>query len=173
MPRILKEPKATRIARKIGMPESQVGRQDYVLHDVKNANDSDLSHMQRSGIRKTVRRTTKIDQLRKRGIIDHREALACEWYAAAYAMRYDTTGTTANYGEGGSSPRTDFDHMPKTKAQWEALEHYDLAREAINPRVRQMFDRVVIEGRPLGKLAITFRTAARRLLEHIEGKVAL
>jgi len=36
-----------------------------------------------------------------------------------------------------------------------------------------MFERIVLHGRPLGRLTISFRTAVRQLLDQIEGKVAL
>lgn len=161
------------VANEIDLPTAQRVRANLVLVDVVNFTDADQRHMVRQAKRQTIRKLTKIEKLARAGIIDDREARACEWYAAAHAMRYDTTGTTARYGESNGGGRTNFDHMPKTKPQWEALEHYTMAREAICPTIRPMFDRVVIHGRPLGKLAITFRTAAQRLLAHIEGKVAL
>ncbi len=51
---------------------------------------------------------------------------------------------------------------------------YDVVcKVAISPGLLPLFEKVVLLGRPMGKLAITFRTAARQLLSHIEGKVAL
>ncbi len=163
---------ALEMARSV-LPAAQAKRREFVLVDVQNHSEADQRHMTRSGQKKTIRRLTRIDKLYKRGVIDQREAAACEWYFRAHSARYDTLGTTANYGESSGAANTNFDHLPKTKIQWEALTHYDMARAAIPAMVRPMFDRIVIEGRPLGKLAITFRTAARRLLDAIEGKVAL
>ena len=155
------------------MPASQAARKDFELCDVANHTDADQRHMQRSGAKQTLRKLTRIDKLERRGVIDKREAGACTWYATAHAARYDTCGITAKYGDGNGAACTDFDHMPKTRQQWEAWDQLDLARAAIPPMVRPMFDAVVVYGRPLGKMAVTFRMAARRLLEHIEGKVAL
>ena len=155
------------------VPAIQVANDRFEICDVSNHSDGDQRHMVRSGQRKTVRRTTKIDQLHKRGIIDRREALACEWYASAHACRYDTVGITARYGESSGGGCTNFDHLPKGRDQEMAYLHFSFARQAISPMVLPMFERVVLQGRPLGKLAITFRMAARQLLTHIEGKVAL
>lgn len=163
---------ANEMARTV-LPAAQYRKNGFALVDVQNHSEADQRHMKRSGQDRTIRRLTRIEKLVTRHVISKDEAKACEWYAAAHAARYDTTGTTANYGESNGAANTNFDHLPKTKLQWDALAHYDMAREAIPPMTRPMFDRIVLEGRPLGKLAITFRNAARRLLEHIEGKVAL
>jgi len=163
---------ATDMARSL-LPASQATKRTFVLVDVQNHSEADQRHMKRSGQVRTIRRLTRIEKLERRGVIDKREGAACEWYATAHAARYDTCGITANYGESSGAANTNFDHLPKTKLQWDALTHYDMARQAIPPMVRPMFERIVLEGRPLGKLAITFRNAARRLLAHIEGKVAL
>lgn len=161
------------LARTADMPERQIERGGYVITETKVANEADYRDRIRSKQTFTVRKLTRIEKLKNRGVLDEREALACEWYAKAHAARYDTQGITANYGEAFSGGNTSFDHLPKTKLQWDALAHYDLAREAIPAPTRTMFERIVIHGRPLGKLALTFRMAARRLLNYIEGKVAL
>jgi hypothetical protein len=129
--------------------------------------------MVRSGERSTIRRKPKIDELVQRGTISQREALACEWYASAHALRYDTTGVTMRYGTAGGGGCTNFDHLPKSREQEDAYLYFTYAREGINPFFLPMFERIVLYGRPLGKLGITFRTAARELLARIEDKVAL
>ncbi len=164
---------ATRKAREIGLPEAQNIRGDFTLHDIANHSEADQRHMVRSGKRETIRRYTKIEKLERAGVIDKREALACEWYATAHAMRFDTVGITARYGCASGGGCTNFDHLPKTREQEEAFRNFEFARQAINPFFLPMFERVVLHGRPLGKLAITFRTVARQLLRHIEGRVAL
>ena len=169
--RRIKANTAERIAARI-VPQAQVARQDYAVVDVANHSDSDQRHMVRSGEKKTIRRLTRIEKLERRKVLSPREAQACEWYARAHAARYDMVGVTSRYGEGCGGGKTNFDHLPKSREQWDALDHYDNARAAIPAMLLPMFERIVIEGRPLGKLALSFRLAAQKLLAAIEGKVA-
>ncbi len=164
---------AAQVARKIGLPEAQIANDDFVLTDVSNHSDAEQRHMVRSGEKKTVRRTTKIDQLHKRGIIDKREALACEWYQATYEEQYETRIKIADWGATGGSSDRAYGHWPVGAPLERGLNMYEFAREAINPAFVSMFERVVLHGRPLGKLAITFRSAARSVLKRIEGIVEL
>ena len=155
------------------VPEGQVIKGRFEFHDVSNYSEDDQRHMVRSGNRKTIRRKSKIDELIVRGVIDKREALACEWYLKMHTARYDTTGITANLGGAGGRSNVNFDHLPKTRAQWQAYEDFEFARAGINRFILPMFERVVLYGWPLGKLGITFRLAVRQLLERIEGRVQL
>lgn len=164
---------ATRLALELDLPQAQIAQGDFAVRDVANHSDAEQRHSVRSGNTRTVCRLNRIDKLVKRQVISTREGAACQWYANAHAMRYDTTGITASYGDGGGAPRTNFDHLPKNRAQEQAFWHFDGARAVIPPMIRPMFDRVVLHGAELGKLAITFRTVARRLLEHIESTSGL
>ena len=166
-----KDPTA-KIARTI-TTEAQVANGKFILVDVANHADEDQRHMVRSGERQTIRRQPKFMELYRRGVIDKREAAACEWYLDTYSARYDTVGITARYGTYSSSGCTNFDHLPKTREQHDAWVHFNEARSAINPFFLGMFERIVLHGRPLGRLTISFRTAVRQLLDQIEGKVAL
>ena len=152
---------------------AQVANGRFERCSVSNHSDADQRHTVRSGERSTIRRKPKIDELVTRKVISQREALACEWYAAAHSLRYDTTGVTMRYGTAGGGGCTNFDHLPKSREQEDAYNHFAYAREGINPFFLPMFERIVLYGRPLGKLGITFRTAARELLARIEDKVAL
>lgn len=155
------------------LPAGQARPGNFEAVDISNHSDWDQRAMVRSGERRTIRRKPKIDELVHRGIISHREAAACEWYAQAHALRYDTLGITSSYGCVGGRSSSNFDHLPKTREQQDAYENFEYARAGINPFMLGLFERVVLYGRPLGKLAITFRTAARQLLERIEGRVQL
>ena len=161
-----------KIARKI-TTEAQVANGKFVLCDVSNHNDQDQRHMVRSGERQTIRRQPKFEELRIRKVISEPEAAACRWYLDTHAARYDTVGVTARYGTYSSSGCSNFDHLPKTKQQQDAWLHFSQARAAINPFFLPMFERIVLHGRPLGRLTISFRTAVRELLAQIEGKVEL
>lgn len=170
-----------KLAGEIGIPLSQVANDRFEQCDVVNHTEADHRAMVRAlgarmlnpDARRTLRRKPKIDQLRDRGVINAREAAACEWYARMHAARYDTLGITANYEGVGGRSSTGFCHGPKTRAQIEAFVHFEYARAGINRFILPMFERVVLHGRPLGKLAITFRLAANQLLERIEGRVQL
>lgn len=154
----------------ITTPE-QARRGDLKLVDVSNYTADDQRHMERSGERRTIRRQTKIDELKARGVLDDDEAKACEWYHRAHALRYDTLGVTARYGDGGGNSGTNYDHLPKTREQEDAWHNFEYARDGISPTIRLMFDRVVLHGWPIGKLGILFKLAARQLMHRIEGRV--
>ncbi len=178
MPRIKTKPNKPKADPTIALayatvPAIQVANDRFEICDVANHSDGDQRHMVRSGQKKTVRRLTKIEKLHKAGIIDKREALACEWYQAQYEEQYETRVKIADWAAtGGSSDKT-FGHWPAGALLERGDSWYLWARKSISPMTLPIFERVVIHGRPLGKLAITFRTAARQLLQHIEGKVAL
>ena len=151
----------------------QVAHGDWAIRDIANHSDADQRSMVRSGEKRTIRKKTKIEKLVTAKVLSAREGAACEWYADAHAMRYDTTGITAKYGDSAGGGKTNFDHLPKTREQEDAFRNFEFARAGISPMILPMFERVVLHGRPLGRLALTFRHAARQLLERIEGKVAL
>jgi hypothetical protein len=155
------------------VPAAQVANGSFELCAVANHTEADQRDMVSLKRTRTIRRKTKIEKLRDAGIISAKEAMACEWYKAAHALRYDTTGVTMRYGSAGGGSCTNFDHLPKSREQEEAYQHFTYAREGINPFFLPMFERIVLYGRPLGKLSISFRTAARELLTRIEGEVAL
>ncbi len=178
MPRTKPKPSKPKVDPTIALalatvPAIQVANDRFEICDVSNHSERDQRHMVRSGQRKTVRRTTKIDQLLKRGILDQREALACEWYQSTYENEYETRVKIADWSATGGSSDRAYGHWPAGLPLEPGLSMHEFARRAISPMVLPMFERVVLHGRPLGKLAITFRQAARQLLQHIEGKVAL
>jgi hypothetical protein len=160
-------------AREIGMPERQIVNGRFEKCSVSNYTEADQRHTVRSNERFTVRRKPKIDELVGRNVITQREGLACEWYASAHAMRYDTTGVTMRYGGAGGGGCTNFDHLPKSREQEDAYNYFSYAREGISPFFLATFERVVLYGWPIGKAGMVFRSAARELLARIEGKVAL
>jgi hypothetical protein len=157
----------------IGVPVEQLANDNFERVDVLNWTEGDQRRTVRSGERQTIRRKPKIDELVVRKVITQQEADACSWYAKMHAARYDTTGITANLGGAGGRSSTNFDHMPKTKAQQEAFDHFDFARAGINRFLLPMFERVVLHGRPLGRLARSFRLAIWQLIERVEGRVQL
>lgn len=122
---------------------------------------------------RTLMRKPRITKLKDAGIINEREAKACEWYATRHAARYDVLGITARYGEQSGGGQKSYCHGPKTREQESAYQDYAFARAGISPMILPMFERVVIHGRPLGRLAITFRHAARQLLARLEERGAI
>lgn len=156
-----------RLARSI-LPEGQAKPGVFIAVD--KANHSDMA---RSGERRTIRRKPKLDTEPMRKLLTREQLAACLWYAEAHAARYDTLGITAKWGGGGGCGRTNFDHLPKTREQEDALANFDYAREGIAPTLIPLFERVVLHQRPLGRLRLTFRLAAQQLLERIEGRVEL
>src|SRR5688572_13203913 len=76
------------------VPAAQVSNGSFREVNVANRTEADQRHSVRSRETRTIRRKTKIEKLRDAGVINAKEALACEWYAQAFACRYDTTGIT-------------------------------------------------------------------------------
>lgn len=167
-----REDPIVRLALAITTPE-QARRGDLRLVDVSNHSDADQRHMVRSGERKTIRRLTHIEKLKNRGVLDDREAAACQWYADAHAARYDTLGIAAKYGDGGGGGSMNFDHLPKTREQEDAWLLLDYARSCISPPIRGMFDRIVVHQWRVGKLGILLKLASRQLMHGIEDRVDL
>lgn len=175
-------PKSQRIKKTRDTPVAKVARQidlasphhgDFQLADRVAYSSKDASAALRSGEKQTLRRTTKIDQLVKRGILDKREGLACEWYQGQHEQQYEARVKIAQWDATASASEKSFGHWPSKRCLNDNPTLFEEARADIPTTIRPMFERVVLHGRPLGKLAITFRMTARRLLEHIEGKVAL
>ena len=180
----LRKPKAdptVKVALSIGIPLSQVANDRFVQCDVVNHTEADHRAMVRAlgtnminqDARRTLRRKPKIDQLRDRGIISDREAKACEWYQITYESEYETKVRIADWEAAGHCSDRAYGHWPVSMDLGPHISMFEYAREAIPPLVRPLFDRVVLHGRPLGKLALTFRMAAKRLLERIEDRVEL
>lgn len=164
----------TRIALSL-LPAIQAVRGDFQAVDVQNHTESDQRRMVRSGEKRTIRRRSHIDHIAHRIGLDEREASACQWYADTHAQRYDTVNVIGSYGDGCRTTKTNFDHLPSTNEQDIAAEHFYLAREAIAPVLRKLFDRVVIEGWTMldRQAEALFRLATRQLMHRIEGFVAL
>lgn len=155
------------------LPAAQVAQGGYELTDIANDTDADHRKMVRSGERKTLRKLTKIEKLHRAGIIDKRQAAACEWYQSAYEECYEARVKIANWAATGGCSDRAFGHWPAGKFLEPGDNLFAFARKAISPAFLPMFERVVLHGRPLGKLTITFRMAAKRLAERLEGFVEL
>lgn len=166
----IREPKVQRIAMRAGMPEAQARRDDLVVVDVKNANDDDLRHMKRSGQVKTVRRKTKLEKLFEAQALTLDGYRACRWYQDAYSLGYDTIGVTAQYENTGgvSSGNRAFTHLAKHIDQQQARQIYAFAREGMDSLSLALLDKVVLHGRPIGRLTLTFRLAVSRLTAQAE-----
>lgn len=154
------------------LPEAQRGN-GFVLTDVSNFTDADQRHMVRSQKRQTLRRQPKLHELYKRGILDVRQMLACEWFSQCHSLRYDTTNVSARWDRQGGSGTTNFDHLPKNREQQDAYDNFKFARAGISPSLLDLFEAVVLKGAPLGNRALAFRIAVGQLLKRIEGRVSL
>ena len=152
------------------VPEVQAGRGLYLVVDAPTFAGEENKAGSKA---RTLRKLTRIEKLVRAGIISPRLGDACEWYVTRYAARYDVLGITAKYGEQAGGGSKNYCHGPKTPEQLSAYLDYEFARAGISPMYRPMFDRVVIDGRPLGRLKITFRQAAQQLLERLESRGAM
>lgn len=168
------EQQVTRLAKRI-LPEGVAHKGEFVLQDVQNQTDADQRHMMRSDEKKTVRRLTRVEKMCRAGMIDKDELAACEWYADAYSLGYDTLGVVADYGRsGGGGGDAVVTHLAKYRAQQEARDDYAFGREGIPAPLLKLFERVVLLGEAIGEKgkaqrreALRFRFAASCLRERI------
>ncbi len=164
-----KEPKASRIARSVGVPDAQVERGGIVLIDAPNL--TTYVHRGEAVAPKqkvlTVRKLTKIEKLYNAKLLTKDEAAICEWYHKTHATAYDISGVTADYGRAARGRCTNFIPYQGGKAMQAAKREYLFARAGIDPRLVGMFERVVLQGRPLGQLRRAFRLAIRQLADRM------
>lgn len=178
-----------RRAREIDMPEAQVIRGGFVLHDVANRSTADQRDMVSTKKTQTVKRKTRIEKLRDRGVIGPEHARACEWYAAAHEHGYATIGCTANYSGMSGHGFGPKDHFARQRFQVEARADYIWARNGIPSMLLPLFERVVLNGANLdeasediyagwskakrvGCASIAFKEAADALVARIERVVS-
>ena len=180
---------ARSIGRTIGIPAAQL-EHGLAIHDVANRTEADQRHSIRSQETRTVRKLTRVEKLQRAGTIGREEAKACEWYASAHALGYDTLGITANYGGSGSRGGNATCHLARYKAHEEARLDYAFARVGIAGFLLPVFEAVVLEGRALNeagghawemlaksqrssKLSAAFRLAAFQLHGRIAHMLAV
>jgi len=154
------------LARAIGLPLDQL-RRGFRLVEVANRTDADQRHSIRSKQTRTLRKLTRTEKLQRAGVITTEQAAACEWFAAAHALGYDTLGVTANYEPTIGSGDSVHTHLARNKAQLGAREDYRFACAGISPILLPLLERVLLRGRPIGRLGISFRMAVRELTERV------
>lgn len=172
------EQQLIKLARRL-LPAVQARRGDFTFHDVQNRTDADQRHMVRSDEKRTLRRLTRVEKLQRAGTITRDEAQACQWYADAYSLGYDTIGMTAHYQGSGVRSGGVFCLASRYRAQQEARENYDFAKQGISPFLLPLFERVVIEGLTIGQATqkagrqLTRYTSAFRLAANqLHGRIA-
>jgi hypothetical protein len=141
-----------KLALSITTPEQ--ARHGLKAVDIANHTDEDQREMVRlraaepdrksDKARQTVRKLTRVEKLRKAGIITVEQFDACEWYAAAYELGFSTVGCTANY-EPTVCGISSNDLLARYKAQSEARKDYYYARQAIPDNLLWLFEAVVLE----------------------------
>lgn len=168
---------ANRLARRL-LPAEQANRGGMVIVDVSNRTDAQQRHSIRSQETETIRKLSRVEKLQRAGILERHEAQACQWYADAYALGYDTIGVTADYQGSGVRAGGVYCLASRYRAQQEARADYAYARRGIPQFLLPLFEGVVLEGRSFrssagkagreaSRLALAFRLAANRLHEHI------
>lgn len=131
------------------IPDQQFRGGDFAIRDIANHSEDDQRTMVRSGNKQTIRRRTRVEMMRDSKAINQEQALACEWYAEAYQLGFQTIGCTANYTGAGGGGFGASDLLARYKAQAEARENYHFARLAIPAHLIPALDSVVLEtGRP-------------------------
>lgn len=154
----------------IGLPEVQL-RRGFKIVDAQSRTDADHRHAMRSKQVRTLRKLTRTEKLYRAGVIDMEQANACEWFMNAHTLGYDTVGITANYGGARCGGHTGHTHMARNRAQMAARDDYQFARSGISPLLLPLLEGVLLRGRPVGRLGISFRTAVRQLTERVRGQL--
>ena len=149
------------------LPASQAKRGEFTIVDVANHSEGDQRHAVRSGETRTIRRKPKLHCLFP-NVLNLEQVLSCEWYLGRYLAGYETVGITANYGGTGGGGDKGFTHLAKSNEQMIARREYQAARASIDPLLIALFERVVIHGRPMGRLGLSFRLAVSQLEQHMQ-----
>lgn len=166
-----RETPVAKVARQIDLASTHLG--DYELADKANYSNDDTRDTYRSGVKQTLRRTTKIDQLHKRGLLGKREAAACEWYHSQHEQTYSCKLKIAQWDAGSTNSDKTFGHWPARRPLTSALTLFERVRIDMTPTDRFVFDRVVLDGRPIGRDRAKFCRIVRDVVASIEGKVEL
>jgi hypothetical protein len=104
---------------------------------------------------RTVRKLSRVEMLRRSGVLDPHEADACEYYADTAALAWDTVRCTANYalgggGGGASAP----DHLAaKTIEIADARDDYRFAERFIPQQYIRLFEAVICRNETIGTVA--------------------
>ena len=121
--------------------------------DVANRTDADVKDAASLKRLRTIRKLTRVELLVQAGVISPDQALACEWYAAAYELGFQTVGCTANYGGAGGGGFGASDLLARHKVQADARADYYYARQAIPDHLLWLFEAVVLNtGEPPANL---------------------
>lgn len=104
---------------------------------------------------RTIRKLSRVELLRRSGVLTADEAEACEWYSDQAAMAWDTTGCTANYsgGGGGGSGTAPDRAMAKNITIAAARARYAAARAALPEKFAGLFEAVVCHNTLIGEAA--------------------
>ncbi len=159
-------PEDVRIA-KLLLPKGQARPGLWIAVDAQHFTDADTKDAASLQRNRTIRRKSRFAALD----LHPHQAAACQWYADAHALRYDTQGITARYGEVLKSGKTSFDHMPKTAEQEDALANLTYARAGISPSLLPLFEAVVLRGCEIGNRRFGFVVAVEQLVERIGGRL--
>lgn len=175
-----------KMASEIGVPQSQIANGRFEECDVVNHSEADHRAMVRAlgannlnaDARRTVRRLTRIELLAKAEVITKEQAAACGWYAMQFEMGFQTVGCTANYGGAGGGGFGSSDLLARYKAQGEARENYQYARQAIPAHLIKTFEDIVLGVGPPPQMMpkaekLRFSLAAFLLHEQVGHMLAL
>lgn len=187
-----REPEQQRLARARGVYAASSRPDEYVATDIVNFSEDDARELERAkdhitrereklkikpkqdhvAKRTMKRKQHKLDELVTRGVISREEAAYCEWYLDRHEELYEAKCKIANWAATGGSSDQAFGHWPANALMHPGRTLFDEARESLGAK-RWMFERVVLHGKRLGKLAITFRQAVRQMQAALAGRIEL
>ena len=104
----------------VGLPDAQRG------HAIAIAEAPQIG-TEPSPIKETIRKLTRVELLARSGVLEPHEKAACEWFADAHALAFDTVGCTANYEGRGGGGFGAMDLLARYSAQARARDDYRLA----------------------------------------------
>jgi hypothetical protein len=152
-----------RVSAATGLPAAQRGADAVTLQKVVQIGDEPRV------ADKTVRKLTRVERLRRAGVLEHHEAAACEWYADQHALAWDTQLATASYeggGSGGGGRHAPDRLMARTIAVQRARDDILDAVRGIPATWLAIFENVVCRNEAIGPVATdAFADLARTAAE--------
>ena len=146
-----------------GVPEAQRDPATLVIVKVPAIGDGPRSADE------TVRKLTKVERMRRSGVLEPHEAAACERFADLAALAWDTTGCTAAYdivSTGGGPAHAPDTLMAKTIDIQYARDEYGRLVDGIPAAYLKPFEAVICRNQGVGLVAAdAFETLARSRAE--------
>jgi hypothetical protein len=157
------------VAAAVGVPDAQRDPDRLTLERVPQIGSAPRT------LDKTVRRLSRVEALRRSGVIELHEAQACEWFAENRALAWDTVRVTGNYdGPSGGGAASAPDYLAARNIEIaHARDDYRYAIGFIPAHFLPLFEAVVCENVTIAAVAETAFTSLKRSQAEEKTRLAL